>query len=76
MTGKETPFGYRYTGGSVFIKLRLSETKFLKYGINQHGVYRPTNAGYVIFEAILDIRSDEYQILNGKLNQLRTDKTS
>jgi len=74
MTGKEIPFGYRYIGRSVFIKLRLLETKFLKYGIDKHGTYRYTNAGYVIFEAVLDTTSDEFKLLNGKLNELRTEK--
>jgi len=76
MTGKETPFGYRYTGASVFIKLRLLESKFLKYGIDKYGVYRHTNAGYVIFETTLDTKSDDFNSLNSKLNQLRTDKAS
>lgn len=76
MTDKDTPFGYRYAGGSVFIKLRLLEAKFLKYGIDKHGTYRLTNAGYVIFETVLNTKSDEFKLLSGKLNQLRTDKTS
>lgn len=76
MTGKDTPFGYRYTGGSVFIKLRLLESKFLKYGIDKYGVYRHTNAGYVIFETMLDTKSDDFKELNSKLSTLRTEKAS
>lgn len=76
MTGKDTPFGYRYTGGSVFIKLRLLESKFLKYGIDKYGAYRHTNSGYVIFETMLDTKSDDFKELNSKLSTLRTEKAS
>lgn len=65
---KQTPFGYRYEGNSVSIKLRLHPNKFESMGIGSRlGKFRYTMNGYVIFETTLDTRSDEYRELTTKL---------
>ena len=64
-----TPFGYRYEGNTVSIKLRLHPTKFeaMKIG-NTLGNWRYTKNGYVLFETTLGTQSDEYKELTTKLN--------
>ena len=64
-----TPFGYRYEGNTVSIKLRLHPVKFKEMNIGEHlGNYRYTKNGYVLFETTLSTKSDEYQELTTKLN--------
>lgn len=74
MADKESPFGYRYVGNSVTIKLRLLENKFFKHGINKYGSYRYTQKGYIIFVAMLDAGSTDFKELTTKLRELKQDK--
>lgn len=71
MTGKETPFGYRYSGNTVFIKLRLLSSKFFHYGIDRHGQHKTTQSGYVIFEGTFDVGSAEFTAVSDKLKRLK-----
>lgn len=71
MTTSQTPFGIRFFGTTVMMKLRLSKEKFFKHKLDQHGSYRMTQSGYILFEAVLDTRDQEFTVVNGKLNLAR-----
>lgn len=66
-----TPFGYRYEGDSCSIKLRFKEDKFKESGLSEHGKYRYTKNGYIIFEVTVSTKSDEYKQVSAKINSAR-----
>jgi hypothetical protein len=66
-----TPFGCRYEGDACSIKLRFKEDKFKESGLSEHGRYRYTSKGYIIFEITVSTKSDEYKQVFEKINSAR-----
>mgnify|MGYP006270249405 CR=1 FL=1 len=72
MEYKFKPFGIRYDGNSVSINLRIHPEKFKKMNIPNHiGNWRYSKNGYVLFEATLDTKTEEYVDVISKINAVR-----
>ena len=56
------PFGITYEGNLCNINLRFKPEPFSKVKLNKLGNFRYTNAGYIIFSAVLHTNTDEYQM--------------
>jgi hypothetical protein len=66
-----TPFGYRYDDNTCSIKLRFKADKFKESGLSEHGRYRYTSKGYIIFEITVSTKSDEFKQVTAKINSAR-----
>lgn len=64
-----TPFGYRYQNGQCIIKIRLKPEKFEKAGIQHLGTHTVSKSGYIIFEAVLDLKGEGIREFNRRMNQ-------
>lgn len=69
---EHTPFGYRYSGDICNIKLRFKADKFMDAGLDKFGNYRFSKNNFVIFEIVINTKSDDYKELSARLNSLRT----
>jgi hypothetical protein len=71
------PFGITYEGNLCNINLRFKPEPFSKVNLNKIGRFRYSKTGYVIFEACLHTKTDEYQMFlteREKYNELATSK--
>jgi len=69
-----SPFGYRYDGNQVSIKLRFTKEKFVSAKIEEYGKYFTTKSGHIIFEAEYLTDSPSLAELSGLLKQLKPTK--
>ena len=69
-----SPFGIRYQGNVVNIKLRFHPKKLVTVSLEKYGITRTTSNGYVIFEASLDTESTDYNRFLHDLEVIRAAK--
>lgn len=69
-----TPFGFRYQGNTVTIKLRFHPKKLVDVQLEKYGSTRVTGNGYVIFETALETESDDFHRLTHDLAVIRAAK--
>jgi len=69
-----SPFGYRYEGNHVSIKLRFTKEKFVSAKIEEYGKHFTTKSGHIIFEAEYLADSPSLAELSGILKQLKPTK--
>lgn len=69
------PFGIRFEGNTVCIKLRFTKERFLKAEIADYGTHFTTKSGHIIFEAELLAPSQSLAELQNKLDILRNQPT-
>ena len=69
------PFGIRFEGNTVSIKLRFTKERFLKAEIAEYGSHFTTKSGHIIFEAEFQAPSPSLAELNTKLDLLRNQPT-
>jgi hypothetical protein len=69
-----SPFGYRYNGNHVSIKLRFTKEKFVSAKIEEYGKHFTTKNGHIIFEAEYLTDSPSLAELSGLLKQLKPTK--
>jgi hypothetical protein len=71
------PFGITYEGNICNINLRFKPEIFSKVKLNKLGSFRYSNNGYVIFQASLNTKTDEYQMFldeRSKYNEIAATK--
>jgi hypothetical protein len=71
MQNSLSPFGIRYQGNVVIVKLRIHPFKFFKVELAKYGSYRTTGNGYIIFETALDRESSEMAQVNYCIDAMR-----
>lgn len=59
---KIKPFGVTYEGNLCSINLRFKPEIFSQVKLNKIGRFRYTKSGYIIFEACLHTKTDEYNM--------------
>lgn len=69
-----TPFGIRYQGNTVSIKLRFHPKKLVDVQLEKYGSTRITSNGYVIFETSLETESRDYAQFMYDLETIRAAK--
>lgn len=69
-----SPFGYRYNGNQVSIKLRFTKEKFVSAKIEEYGTYFTSKSGHIIFEAEYMTDSPSLAELSNILKQLKPTK--
>jgi hypothetical protein len=69
------PFGIRFEGNTVCIKLRFTKDRFLKADIAEYGSHFTTKSGHIIFEAEYVAPSKSLAELQNKLDVLRNQPT-
>lgn len=71
MNVNKKPFGIRFEGNTVSIKLRFTKDRFLKAEIADYGTHFTTKSGHIIFEAEFVAPSNSLAELQNKLDVLR-----
>ena len=71
MNVNKKPFGIRFEGNTVCMKLRFTKDRFLKAEIADYGTHFTTKSGHIIFEAELLAPSQGFADLQNKLFLLR-----
>jgi len=56
---KLPPFGTRYQGNTVAIKLRFHPKRFFAIKLAEYGNWKTSSNGYIIFETVVDRDSAE-----------------
>jgi len=69
------PFGIRFEGNTVCMKLRFTKERFLKADIAEYGSHFTTKSGHIIFEAEYVAPSRNLDELKNKLDVLRNQPT-
>ena len=75
MNVNKKPFGIRFEGNTVSIKLRFTKERFFKAEIADYGTHFTTKSGHIIFEAEFQAPSPSLAELNNKLDLLRNQPT-
>lgn len=75
MNVNKKPFGIRFEGNTVSIKLRFTKDRFLKAEIAEYGTHFTTKSGHIIFEAEFVAPSSNLAELQNKLDVLRNQPT-
>lgn len=71
------PFGVTYEGNICNINLRFKPEPFSKVRLNKVGTFRYSKTGYILFQACLDTKTDEYQTFldeRAKYNEIAASK--
>ena len=69
------PFGIRFEGNTVSIKLRFTKERFFKAEIADYGTHFTTKSGHIIFEAEFQAPSPSLAEINTNLDLLRNQPT-
>jgi len=75
MNVNKKPFGIRFEGNTVCMKLRFTKERFLKADIAEYGSHFTTKSGHIIFEAEYVAPSKSLAELQNKLDVLRNQPT-
>lgn len=71
------PFGVTYEGNICNINLRFKPEPFSKVKLNKIGTFRYSKTGYILFQASLHTKSEEYSIFleeRARYNEIATSK--
>lgn len=71
------PFGITYEGSTCNVNLRFKPEPFSKVKLDRLGRVRYSKTGYIIFEASINTKSEEYNMFldeRAKYNEIATSK--